>query len=127
MTKYVHISSSMWGIKMTMGKKSSCLHPIIGIQVDNAETNNHIAVDLFETVIVVENEGKVPEGGEIVHDAHGGVRSAELCIKLAVDAAKDVIFLVQPCCGLDDESFDALEIDGKGKQWDEGVLGLNSG
>lgn len=112
---------------MTMGKKGSCLHPIIGIQGNNAETDNHIAIDFFETVIVVENEREISKGREIVHDARCGVRSAELCIKLAVNTAKDVIILVQPCCGLDDEGFDAFKVDGKGEQGDERVLGLEAG
>ena len=76
---------------------------------------------------MVENEREVPKGREIVHDAHGGVPSAELCIKLAVNAAQDVIILVQPCCGLDDKGFDAVKVDGKGEQGDERVLGLEAG
>lgn len=59
-----------------------------------------------------------------MHDSHGRVRSPVFRIKLAVDVAKNIVLLVQPCCGLDDESFDAFEIDGEGEQRDEGVLGL---
>ncbi len=38
------------------GFNLSRLHPIIGIQGDNAETDDHIAIDFFETVILVEDE-----------------------------------------------------------------------
>ncbi len=59
-----------------------------------------------------------------MHDSHSRVSSPMFRIKLAVDAAKDVIVLVQPCCGLDDESFDTFEIDGEGEERDERVLRL---
>ena len=59
-----------------------------------------------------------------MHDSHSRVRSPVFRIKLAVDAAKNVVVLVQPCRGLDDESFDAFEIDGEGEQRDERVLRL---